>query len=94
MRRVRTHTFNGVKYNIDVYEPFDEVCESPREKKDQRPHIRVALDINTKAGMIALFHGCFHAENWAKSEEVVDRCAVEIGTLFWRLGYRRNLVKE
>lgn len=88
MKKVKTHRFNGVKYNIDVDEPFDAMCESPREK-DYKPHLRVAVDINTKNGLISLLHECLHAEGWAVGEQIVDRAATEIGSLLWRLGYRK-----
>jgi len=88
-RKVKTHTLNGHLYDIDVEEPFDEVCESPKEKGGI-PSIRVAIDINTKKGLIALLHGILHAEKWAETEEVVERTAEEGGTLIWRLGYRRQ----
>ena len=39
--------------------------------------------------LITLLHECLHASNWDKSEKVIDRTAVDIGKLLWRLGYRR-----
>lgn len=87
-KKVKTHIFNGHKYDIDVDEPFDACCDSPREK-DPTPTLRVAVDINVRQGLIALLHECLHAEGWAVSEEVIDRTATEIGNLLWRLGYRR-----
>ncbi|MHC4121998.1 MAG: hypothetical protein ACYSSI_00360 [Planctomycetota bacterium] len=89
MKKVHTHTFNGVKYNIDVDEPFEALCESPRDT-DTKPSIRVAVDINTLKGLKALFHECVHASAWSLSEEVVDRIANDSARLFWRLGFRRK----
>jgi hypothetical protein len=87
MRKVRTHTFNGVKYEIDVYQPFDGLCESPTSDNN-RPDIRISIDIRTRLGLISLLHECLHAENYAKGEGVVDRVSSEIGDLLWRLGFR------
>ena len=35
-------------------------------------------------------HELLHAENWAETEEVVDRVSSEIGKVLWRAGYRRS----
>ena len=89
VKKVKTHRFNGVCYAIDVEEPFDALCEAPVEK-DRKPTIRVARDVNTSYGLQCLIHECLHASNWAKSEEIVDRVAVDIGKLLWRLGFRKQ----
>lgn len=89
MRKVRYHTFNGVKYQLDLYAPFESSCDYPHNK-DSTPQISIAVDIDTKEGLIALIHECLHAEQWAATEEVVDRTSIEIGNLLWRLGYRRK----
>lgn len=86
-RKVRTHKFNGYKFNIDVYEPFTAVVESPRDS-DNKPSLRVAIDIKTKEGLICLLHEALHASAWAKTEELADRAAEEVGSFLWRLGFR------
>lgn len=87
MRKVRTHTFAGVSYDVDVEGPFDGICEFQRSTK--RPALRVAVDIDTQKGLETLLHECLHAEVWAKTEEVVDRASHDIARLLWRLGFRR-----
>ena len=92
---MRTHKFNGVKYDIDVDEPFLGICESPDTAKHKcRPHIRIAEDIDTKKGFITLFEEWLHASNYCKDHKIVERVASEGGSLVWRLGYRRPKCKE
>jgi len=85
---IKTHTFAGVSYDVDVEGPFDGVCEFPRSNR--RPALRVSIDINTRKGLETLLHECLHAEVWAKTEEVVDRASYDIARLLWRLGFRRK----
>ena len=88
MRKVKTHTFAGISYDVDVEMPFDGICESPRSSK--RPALRVSVDISTQGGLETLLHEALHAEVWAKTEEVVDRASHDIARLLWRLGFRRK----
>lgn len=88
VRKVKTHTFAGVSYDVDVEGPFDGICEFSQGIK--RPALRVAVDIGTQGGLETLLHECLHAEVWAKTEEVVDRASYDITRLLWRLGYRRK----
>lgn len=97
MKKVRTHRFNGVKYYIGVDEPYIGWCDRPkRPDKKEYPAIRLPNGLpkgekkGAKQGLQTLVHECLHAENWSVSEKIVDRCAVEIGSLLWRLGYRRK----
>ena len=87
-RRVKTHTFAGVSYDVDVERPFDGICEFSQGTK--RPALRVAIDVDTRKGLETLLHECLHAEVWAKTEEVVDRASYDIARLLWRLGFRRE----
>jgi len=86
-RKVKTHTFAEVLYDVDVEEPFEGICDFPRSGK--RPALRVSADIDTQKGLESLLHECLHAEAWAKTEEVVDRASCDIARLLWRLGFRR-----
>lgn len=98
MSKVRTHRFNGVKYVIDI-EGFK---GQTSQKKQDLPCIVIARpevtmneslpygdDKHARLMLITLLHECLHASNWNKSEKVVDRTAMDIGKLLWRLGYRR-----
>ncbi len=86
-RKVKTHTFAGVLYDVDVEQPFSGICDFPRSGK--QPALRVSADINTRKGLESLLHECLHAECWAKTEEVVDRASYDIARLLWRLGFRK-----
>ena len=87
MRPVKTHTFNKVKYDIDMCGPIDGSCDYPRSS---RPSMRITAKPFTKNELITILHECGHAEDWSKSEEIIDRIAAEMGTFMWRLGYRRT----
>ena len=96
MRKVRTHKFNGVRYFIGVDEPYVGWCDRPKTPdKNEYPAIRLPNGLSfgstkkAKADLVILLHECLHAENWDKSENEVDRVAIDIGKLLWRLGYRR-----
>ena len=96
---VRTHRFNGVKYFIGVDDPYIGWCDKPKTPdKTEYPAIRLPNGLsfgNTKKAkedLTILLHECLHAENWNKSESVVDRTAVDIGNLLWRMGYRREKI--
>lgn len=88
MRKVKTHSFAGVSYDVDVEGPFDGICEFSRSTK--RPALRVAVDIDTQKGLEVLLHEALHACNWSVTEEVVDRTSYDIARLLWRLGFRRK----
>lgn len=97
MKKVKTHIFNKVKFFIGVDEPYVGWCDKPKvPDKDEYPAIRLPNGLafgNTKKAkedLVILLHECLHAENWNKSENEVDRVAVDIGGLLWRLGYRRK----
>lgn len=84
-RKVRSHRFNGRLYKIDIRE-IDGFCD--QYKEDGSREMFIGVDLNTKNGLITAIHESLHAENWAETEEVVDRVSTEVGTFLWRLGYR------
>jgi hypothetical protein len=97
MRKVKTHRFNGIKYHIGVDEPYIGWCDRPKSPdKAEYPAIRLPNGLpcsdekGAKLGLLTLLHECFHAENWDLPEKRVDRIAQDVGSLLWRLGYRRN----
>ena len=87
MKKVKTHTFNGRKYKIDMLGPIDGA--SDLYKCNDR-HLMICADPLTQAELITILHESLHVENWAQSEEIVDRVSTDIGKLLWRLGYRRK----
>ena len=96
-QRVRTHTFNKVRYKIGVDEPYVGWCDKPKSpQKNEYPAIRLPSGLpkgekkGAKLGLISLIHECIHAERWTLPEKRVDQIATEIGSLLWRLGYRRK----
>ena len=86
-KKVKTHTFNKVNYDIEFSERLDGLCDYPRSTK---PSIRIMAKPYTKNELITIIHESLHASDWSKSEEIVDRVSTDIGRLLWRLGYRRE----
>ena len=96
MSNVRTHRFNGVKFFIGVDDPYIGWCDKPKSPdRNEYPAIRLPNGLSfgntrkAKEDLATLIHECLHAENWNKSEDVIERTAEDIGKLLWRLGYRR-----
>ncbi len=92
---VRTHRFNGVKYFIGIDEPYVGWCDRPGTPDPKEyPAIRMPEGLahgdgrKAKDGLIVLLHECLHASDWSVSEIDVDRTAIDIGRLLWRLGFR------
>lgn len=97
MNKVRTHSFNSVRYRIGVDDPYDGWCDPPRKpQKNEFPAIRLPNGLpcgdepGAKIGLINLLHEIGHARNYKRTEKVIDQEAIETGTLLWRLGYRRR----
>lgn len=83
---IKTHTFNGINYEIDISGPIDGICRNPRN--ESRPSLRVCTNISTRKGLETLIHESLHACFWAKSEEKVEQTAYDVARLLWRLGFR------
>lgn len=96
-KTVRTHRFAGKKFHIGVDDPYIGWCDRPgRPDPAEYPAIRLPDGLpcgnNRKAreGLITLIHEMIHAEDWDLTEAIVDRIAVDMGSLLWRLGFRRR----
>ena len=97
-RKVRSQVFHGVRYHVDVDLAYVGWCDNPhkRDNDNEYPAIRLPGGLpfgnepGAKSGLQILLHECGHAQNYKKSEKVVDREAVELSDLLWRLGYRRT----
>lgn len=91
-RKVQTHSFNGIKYDIDV-DGYRATCDPP-EGRD--PCIALpnglAFGNSTKAreNLLDLLHEIRHAQDFSLYDKTVEREAKEIRDLLWRLGYRRK----
>ncbi len=89
-RKVKSHRFNGIKYDIHISPNLDGQCDFPRNV-DATPDIDIFCKLNTKKGVQSLFHECLHAADWSKNEDLINRVADEIGDLFWRLNFRTKI---
>lgn len=86
-RKVRTHTFNGVKYHLMIGE-FDGLTDTRGKRKDW--WLAVNCDLNTQKGIVSVIHETLHASFGEMREDTVDRASKDIGRLLWRLGYRKT----
>lgn len=95
MKPVRTHKFNGVNYDIKIYDPkkerIDGLCDSP---KGNGSVLRVFADMDTRKGLETCIHEALHACFWAKTEDKVGQTAKDVARLLWRLGYRLEKSKK
>lgn len=80
--KVKTATFNGIKYDIKIG-CFDGWADTTNGYS-----IVVNGDLSTQKDLITLIHESMHAGNWSKQEDKIDKTSREIGRLLWRLGYR------
>jgi hypothetical protein len=83
---MKTATFRGTKYSVDLYGPIDGSCQSPKEGGP--PWLRICVPLNERRGLITAIHEALHACSFLKGEEVVTETAEDIGRFLWRLGYR------
>lgn len=97
MKRVHTHSFRGVRYQIRVDDPIDGWCDPPKKpQKNEFPSIWLPDGLpfgnkrRAKNGLISLIHECLHASNYNTNENTVEQISKDIGRLLWRLGFRRQ----
>lgn len=83
---VKTHTFNGVRYDLHVG-PCDGACDPP--KTESTPSMYINLDHeNTRRFLETVIHESLHACHYSCSEERITQTAADISRLLWRLGFR------
>jgi hypothetical protein len=81
---MKTHTFNGRKYEIDLDEAPDGYCVQYKAERELAIH----ADLKTRNGLITAIHEGLHACKWDASEETIDQASYDIGRFLWRLGFR------
>ncbi len=86
MKKVKTHFFNGLRYNI-CFGKLDGVSDVNATPRD----MVICTEPNTQNELITIIHEGMHCGNWDKHEETIERSAEDIGRLLWRLGYRRKI---
>ncbi len=91
MSKVKVHIFAGKKYEIDVDDPYVGATDYMFVKRITMPNgLAYGDSKRAKEDLVTLLHECLHAEDWELSEKRVDQISTDIGTLLWRLGYRRT----
>ena len=84
--KVKTATFHGRKYKIDIDpEGVKGMCDQ-YDPNDRWIHI--FDDLNTQHGLMTAIHEVLHSEDWKESEDRIEQISKDIGRFLWRLGYR------
>lgn len=87
MPPIKTHTFNGVKYEISL----EEECGSCQEPRPKLPIIYIPADVNSGKRLLYLcVHEALHACNFKASEDRVEHTSQDITNFLWRMGYREK----
>jgi len=87
MKKVKTHKFNGVTYDIDLDPDCAGYCDHPKQKGN--PCLFVGTPLNTKKGLQDLLHEMLHASRWLTPNDKVRQTADDMGDLLWRLDFRK-----
>ena len=90
MEKVKTHTFNGVNYDMHFGARYGD-CDPPNKQKPN--WVNCVDDPDSRKFMEISIHESLHAENWKASEEMVTQTAYDIARLLWRMGFRLNTTK-
>lgn len=85
--KVRTATFRGKPWAIDLDSTYDGFCDAP-EHHDKKRILYVDERLTGKRRLTVLIHEALHAENPELPEDVVERSGESLGRFLWRLGYR------
>lgn len=89
MKPVKTHTFNGTKYEIEIDDTIlHGQCEGTRITKN--PRLSIYTGLKGVKALETCIHEALHACCFAKSEKIVDRTARDIARFLWRVGYRHG----
>ncbi len=86
MKPVKTATFRGTKYEIELDAPIDGRCEGTINTKN--PKLSVFVDLDSVKGLETCIHEALHACCFAKTEEIVEQTAHDIAKFLRRLGFR------
>jgi hypothetical protein len=84
----KTHTFNGVEYDLDIREkPYKGMCAYP----DGQAEITIMRRLDTRIGLDVAIHEATHALCPEVGEGDVTKLATELARWLWRLGYRMTV---
>lgn len=82
---IRTHTFRGVKYGVDLHQkPYKGLCIAPETTAE----ITIMRPLATRMGLNVAIHEAVHALCPEVKECDVNDLANELARWLWRLGYR------
>lgn len=90
MRKVKTHTFNGIKYEMDFVKSIDGVTDT-KEKVQEPLEMTILTGNDFKA-----FHSVFHES--LEASGFCDKClhfsdgtprTIDAARFLWRLNYRK-----
>ena len=87
MKKMRTHTFRGTRYQVETSKLITGFAEIPRAAAART--IYVAKNLPPLEHLETAIHEAMHAEDPDTLERVVERRGRSIARFLWRLGYRR-----
>lgn len=83
MTTIRTATFGGVRYDVDLCGPVDGLADNP---KGGRPSLVLCVeDLYSKRGLATAIHEALHCCSFHTSEEKVTQTAEDLARFLWRL---------
>jgi hypothetical protein len=83
---VKTHAFNGKKYDIDICGKLDGFASQGGKNET----MMIFCDLDTFTGLETLIHEALHACNWKAKEPEVLQTGKDIARFLWRVGYRKK----
>lgn len=88
MKQIKSHVFNGKRYNIQWKKPYNALglCHPPTNSPIDR-NIIIAPKQNPKDISATLLHEGLHACAFYLDEETVDRISIDLNDLLWKCGF-------
>jgi hypothetical protein len=83
---MKTHTFCGRKYDIDLCGKLDGFASQGGKNET----MLIMAEGDTKKMLETIIHEALHACNWRAKEPDVLQTGKDIARLLWRLGYRKQ----
>ena len=79
---MRTASFRGTKYDVDLCGPVDGTTDNP--KMGGRPRLMICTSLDERRGLETVIHEALYACSFLKDEET----ARDLARFLWRLDYR------
>ena len=87
MKPIKSATFRGVKYKIDMDAQCSGSCDPPHKPPERELCIFEPIE-NSQRSLYILIHESMHALFWHLPEEDVVQRAQDMARFLWRAGWR------